>query len=165
MATEIYDNLNPKKKSHLDERLITVATYGDLPDPNVNTNFIPMLKIYMVFIICSMNIFNPITMRIIPPKISILRLRNIPILLPSVIPIIVKAAATNPIMTLGYHIATFSTPRLMPTAKASILVAIDRYSSVTPLVGSHGNSDFEPFPKASKIIFPPIKPKSVIAIQ
>lgn len=40
MATEIYDNLNLKKASHQDARLITVATYANLPNPNTSSNFI-----------------------------------------------------------------------------------------------------------------------------
>jgi len=40
MAVEIYDNLDVKKASHLDERLVSVSTASSLPDPTVASNFI-----------------------------------------------------------------------------------------------------------------------------
>jgi len=40
MATEIYNNLQPRIQAHLDERLESVSSVSNLPDPNVESNFI-----------------------------------------------------------------------------------------------------------------------------
>ena len=40
MPTEIYNNFTVNKKAHLDNKLETVTTVPNLPDPNLGTNFI-----------------------------------------------------------------------------------------------------------------------------
>ena len=40
MAIEIIDNLDPKKASHLDDRLTTVANVASLPDLTIASNFL-----------------------------------------------------------------------------------------------------------------------------
>ncbi len=57
--------------------------------------------------------------------------------------------------TLGTQIETFRNAMLSPTASASMLVAIERTTSIQPRVGSPAASPFSSFERASRSIFPP----------
>ncbi len=74
---------------------------------------------------CSIKIFTPIPIKTIPPNIS----TDFPILFPkyfpSCNPIIETINVTNPISKTGVTIDEFKNAKLIPTAKASILVAKD----------------------------------------
>src|SRR3990172_4050571 len=105
---------------------------------------------------CPTRILTPIPTRIAPPAISIRLPAASPMRSPRCSPAAVSAQATKPITTAGYQIPTRSTPRLNPTARASMLVATDRTISEAPRVGSRPASPAFSPATASWIIFPPM---------
>ena len=76
----------------------------------------------------------------------------------------VNVAVTSPIITLGIHTDSPSNAMLMPTARASRLVASESVSNVSPRVGSLLFSAFFS-PRASHSILPPTQPNNANASQ
>ena len=52
---------------------------------------------------CSINVFNPITIRIIPPNIWDLFLYFVPNLLPKFVPTVVNISVTEPIINIDFN--------------------------------------------------------------
>jgi len=73
-----------------------------------------------------MSILKPMPIRMAPPTISIWFGKRLLILPPSVAPISDSANVTVPMTIMGLIMETFRMAKLRPTAKASMLVAIER---------------------------------------
>jgi len=71
--------------------------------------------------------------RMMPPKISILFGERLLILPPSVAPTNDSVNVTAPMTVMGLIMETFRKAKLRPTAKASMLVAIERIKRVQKL--------------------------------
>ena len=71
-----------------------------------------------------------------PPQISMRLPQLSPKRRPSSMPTTVSTPATRPITTAGFQTLTPSMARVSPTAKASMLVATESITMVSPRVGS-----------------------------
>ena len=113
---------------------------------------------------CDIRILIPIKMRIIPPISSVLLPNKLLALLPRNTPKTEKTAQVIPIMILGSSIGFCNTPKLNPTARASMFVASDKRIRGNPFDGSL----LKALPSLLKdplIIRIPINDSSVNAIQ
>ena len=113
---------------------------------------------------CSINILHPIAIRIHPPIMLAPLLKREPADLPIRTPRIENKEHTIPIIIAGKIIGLLRMKRLNPTARASILVAIEKKNSMNPFEGSlvifssclHNES---------KIILRPMTERMINAIQ
>ncbi len=113
---------------------------------------------------CSKSILIPIKTRTIPPAISAFALNFAPNLLPVRTPAKERTKVVAPIRPTEGRIDTLRKAKVIPTASASMLVAIARTKS--SLIFSLYSSVPSSFSfMASNIIFPPMKHKSPKAIQ
>ena len=121
--------------------------------------------IYFIYMLniprCSSNIFVPIKMRITPPALSAPDLNLVPHRFPSFTPAKPNAKVVAPIRVTARTMFTLSTAKLIPTASASMLVAIAKRSMVftSKLASSFSSSP------ASLIILSPIMRRRTKAIQ
>ena len=76
---------------------------------------------------------TPIMIKIMPPKISILFLKKRPNRLPRYIPKKDREKVIIPVVMTGATIETFNNDKLRPTARASILVAMDNTNNTPKL--------------------------------
>lgn len=113
---------------------------------------------------CSISIFVPIMISMRPPAISILFSKRCPSLLPAKAPKKDNTKVIVPMMIIGVAMSILRIAKLRPTAKASMLVAIDRSNNTLGFNGLVSFSTASIF-VASYIILQPIKAKSVKAIQ
>ncbi len=112
---------------------------------------------------CSRSIFVPRIIRIMPPAISAFDLYFVPKTLPIFNPKAEIINVTIPMHDTAKTILTFKNASEIPTARASMLVAMAR-SSID--LNDRELSDFSSsLESASLIIFRPIKSKSINAIQ
>jgi len=84
---------------------------------------------------CSVRILIPMPIKIRPPRISIFFSKKWPILLPVKTPTNDNTKVTAPMTRMGVIIEIFRRAKLMPTAKASMLVAMERTNRVGKVSG------------------------------
>ena len=83
---------------------------------------------------CCQRIRVPMTIKVNPPRISILPLQKVPARQPINTPASDNVKVVIPITNAGLTIATFNKDRLNPTDKASKLVASDNNRSIRMLI-------------------------------
>ena len=114
---------------------------------------------------CSIRIFRPMRISMTPPVISAYFPSFPPILFPRNTAAALMKKVVTPIRQTAERISTFRNAKLIPTAKASILVAIASrkisFVGMDSIEVSH--SDAASFD--SRIILTPIKPSRKNAIQ
>ena len=115
--------------------------------------------------VCSSKIFNPIQIKIIPPISSAFDLNLSPNILPIFTPHIDIINVIIPIKATAGIIFTFRNAKVIPTAKASILVAIDNISIDLKLKSDSLISSSSSLLYASFIILIPIIANKINAIQ
>jgi len=113
---------------------------------------------------CETKILAAMAKRIIPPTTCALFPTQGPTRAPIRIANMHIAPVTMPLTALGYHTGTRNIAMLKPTASASMLVAMESNTRITPRVGSPASSTLAGFSPA-RIIRTATKARRARAIQ